>query len=34
MSKSLGNVIDPLTIVEEYGTDALAVFFGAAHLAV
>lgn len=26
MSKSLGNVIDPLAIVEEYGTDALRYF--------
>ena len=26
MSKSLGNVIDPLSIVEEYGTDALRYF--------
>lgn len=26
MSKSLGNVIDPLTIVSEYGTDALRYF--------
>lgn len=23
MSKSLGNVIDPLTVIAEYGTDAL-----------
>ena len=23
MSKTLGNVIDPLTVIEEYGTDAL-----------
>ena len=26
MSKSLGNVIDPMTIVQEYGTDALRYF--------
>ncbi len=26
MSKSLGNVVDPLLIVEEYGTDALRMF--------
>lgn len=26
MSKSLGNVIDPYTIVDEYGTDALRLF--------
>lgn len=31
MSKSLGNVIDPLTIVEEYGTDALR-YFLARHI--
>lgn len=31
MSKSLGNVIDPLSIVEEYGTDALR-FFLARHV--
>ncbi len=27
MSKSLGNVIDPFSLVEEYGTDALRYFF-------
>ncbi len=26
MSKSLGNVIDPITIVDEYGVDALRYF--------
>ncbi|MBX4192311.1 methionine--tRNA ligase [Candidatus Parcubacteria bacterium] len=31
MSKSLGNVIDPLTIVTEYGTDALR-YFLARHI--
>lgn len=31
MSKSLGNVIDPITIVEEYGTDALR-YFLARHI--
>ncbi|MFM2374274.1 MAG: hypothetical protein RLZZ234_269, partial [Candidatus Parcubacteria bacterium] len=31
MSKSLGNVIDPLTIVSEYGTDALR-YFLARHI--
>ncbi len=31
MSKSLGNVIDPLTIVEEYGIDALR-YFLARHI--
>ena len=31
MSKSIGNVIDPLTIVEEYGTDALR-YFLARHI--
>jgi methionyl-tRNA synthetase len=31
MSKSLGNVIDPLTIVDEYGVDALR-FFLAKHV--
>jgi len=31
MSKSLGNVIDPMAIVEEYGTDALR-FFLARHV--
>ncbi|MBC7836704.1 methionine--tRNA ligase [Acetobacteraceae bacterium] len=28
MSKSLGNVIDPVAIVEEYGTDALRYYLG------
>lgn len=27
MSKSLGNVIDPLTLIEKYGTDALRYYF-------
>lgn len=31
MSKSLGNVIDPMTIVKEYGTDALR-YFLARHM--
>jgi methionyl-tRNA synthetase len=31
MSKSIGNVIDPFTIVEEYGTDALR-YFLARHI--
>ena len=31
MSKSLGNVVDPMTLVEEYGTDAVR-YFLARHI--
>ena len=27
MSKSLGNVVDPITILDQYGVDAVRYFF-------